>query len=61
MHVITKYIFTATHAKVIETAIMMTELWRTYSKQRKVKYALKMLAAKLERKTQPKIEVHVKV
>jgi len=27
MHLRTKYTFTATHPKVIETGIMMTELW----------------------------------
>jgi len=40
---------------------MMSELWRTYGKQRKVTYAYKMLTAKLERKTQPKIEANIKV
>jgi len=61
MYLRTKYTFTTTQAKVIETGNMMSELWRTYGKQRKVTYAYKMLTAKLERKTQPKIEANIKV
>ena len=61
MYLRTKHTFTATHAEVTETGIMMTELWRTYSKQRKATYAYRVLIAKLERKIQPKIEAHVTV
>jgi len=39
MYFRTKYIFTATQAKVIATGIMMMQLWRTYGKQRKATYA----------------------
>jgi hypothetical protein len=60
MYLRTKYTFTTTQAKVIKTG-NMSELWRTYGKQRKVTYALKMLTAKLERKTRPKIEANIKV